>query len=86
MMAAGGKVACLLVGWRGYAAAALAGAMLAGDAAWTVQAWRFGAEIADIERDHAKARDGQAQATVTAVEAARSEERRRTAAVEKHRG
>jgi len=85
MMAAGEKVAGLLVGWRGYAAAALAGAMLAGGAAWTAQGWRYGAEIAYIERDHAKARDDQAQATVTAVEAARTEGRRRTAAVEKQR-
>lgn len=74
-----------LAGWKGYAVVALAGAILAGGGAWTVQGWRYGAAIADIERDHAKARDTQAQATVAAVEAARTEERRRTAAVEKQR-
>lgn len=74
-----------LAGWKGYAVAGLAGAMLVGGGAWAVQGWRYGAEIAGIERDHAKAWDDQAQATVSAVEAARTEERRRTAAVEKQR-
>lgn len=35
-----------LVGWRGYAAAALAGALVAGAAAWTVQGWRGEARLA----------------------------------------
>lgn len=74
-----------MMGRRGYAAAALAGALLAASGAWTAQGWRYGAKIADIERDHAQARDDQAQASLVAVEAARTEERRRTAAVENQR-
>lgn len=70
-----------LAGWRGYAAAAIAGAAVA----WTVQGWRYGAEIAELQRQQAEENDAQAQATVAAVEAARTEERRRTAAVEKAR-
>lgn len=85
MMAASKKLVSLMAGWRGYAAAAAAGALLVGGAAWTAQGWRYRAEIADIERDYAKARDDQAQATVVAIEAARTEERRRTHAVEKQR-
>ncbi|WP_279211774.1 DUF2514 family protein [Achromobacter mucicolens] len=85
MMAAGKKLVSLMADWRGYAAAAAAGALLVGGAAWTAQGWRYRAEIADIERDYAKARDDQAQATVVAIEAARTEERRRTQAVEKQR-
>lgn len=70
-----------LTGWSGYAATALIGAVLA----WTAQAWRYGAELADVQRQRAEDRDAQAQATVAAIEAARTEERRRTAAVEKAR-
>ncbi|WP_368639448.1 hypothetical protein ABRZ04_10435 [Castellaniella ginsengisoli] len=43
-----------LAGWKGYAAAALAGALVAGGAAWTVQGWRYGAQIAGMERDQAR--------------------------------
>lgn len=74
-----------LAGWKGYAAVALVAAGLASGAAWTAQGWRYRAEIAEIERDYAKARDDEAQVTIAAVEAARTEERRRTAAVEKQR-
>jgi hypothetical protein len=48
-----------LAGWKGYAAAALAGALVTGLAAWTVQGWRYDAEIAGMERDQARA-DAQA--------------------------
>ncbi len=41
-MAAGWKVGGLLVGWRGYAAAAIVGAGVA----WTVQGWRYGEQLA----------------------------------------
>ena len=85
MMDGSAKLVASLAGWKGVAVAALAGAMLVGSAAWTAQGWRYRAAIADIERDHAKAWDDQAQATVAAVEAVRTEERRRTAAVEKQR-
>ncbi|SIT00144.1 lysis system i-spanin subunit Rz [Achromobacter sp. MFA1 R4] len=40
-----------LTGWKGYAAAALAGALLAGCAAWTAQGWRYGAQIANMRAD-----------------------------------
>lgn len=42
MMKAGAKVAGLLVGWRGYAAAAILGAGVA----WIVQGWRYGEQLA----------------------------------------
>jgi len=74
-----------LIGWRGYAAAALAGAAIAGGSAWVVQGWRGEAELAAEVAARALDRDAQAQATIIAVEAARAEERRRTAAVEKAR-
>ncbi|WP_255595388.1 MULTISPECIES: Rz1 family lipoprotein [unclassified Achromobacter] len=51
MMAAGGKLVGILVDWRGYAAAALAGALAAGSAAWTAQGWRYGADIATMRSD-----------------------------------
>jgi len=68
----------LLTGWRGYAAAAVVAASLAGPTGWIAQGWRKDAQ-------HAQYLAAQAQATVAAVEAARIEERRRTAAVEKAR-
>ena len=42
-----------LSGWKGYAAAALAGALLVGVAAWTAQGWRYGAQIAGMRADQA---------------------------------
>ncbi|WP_368641786.1 DUF2514 family protein [Castellaniella ginsengisoli] len=59
-----------LAGWRGYAAAALVGALVAGPAAWTVQGWRYGAEIAGIQRDQAQ-QIADAQALARATEQAR---------------
>ncbi|WP_245191761.1 DUF2514 family protein [Achromobacter insuavis] len=76
------RAAGALAGWKGYVAAALAGAFAAGSATWTVQAWRYTAQLADVRAAHAQERDAQAQATVAAVEAVRNEERRRMAAVE----
>lgn len=81
MIAAGEKLLGVLTGWRGYVAAAFAGAAVT----WIAQGWRYGAEIAELQRQQAEENDAQAQATVAAVEAARTEERRRTAAVEKAR-
>ena len=75
------SIGAALMGWRGYAAAAIAGAAVA----WTVQGWRYGAEIAELQRQRAEENDAQAQATVAAVEAARTEGMRRMAAVEKAR-
>lgn len=59
-----------LAGWRGYAAAGAVGAVLAGGAAWTVQGWRHGAEIAGIQRDRAQ-QIADAQALARATEQAR---------------
>jgi hypothetical protein len=74
-----------LAGWKGYAAAAVVAAILVAACTWIIQGWRYTAQIATLEAGHAKAMDDLAQATVAAVEAARTEERRRTAAVEKAR-
>lgn len=55
-----------LAGWKGYAAAAVVAGVLAGGAAWTVQGWRYGAEIAGMERDQAQQiADAQALARAT---------------------
>jgi hypothetical protein len=55
-----------LAGWKGYAAAAAVAGVLAGGAAWTVQGWRYDAEIAGMERDQAQqAADAQALARAT---------------------
>ncbi|WP_447988432.1 lysis system i-spanin subunit Rz [Achromobacter spanius] len=40
-----------LIGWKGYAAALVAGAIVAGGAAWKAQSWRYGAEIAAMQAD-----------------------------------
>lgn len=74
-----------LIEWRGYAAAALTGALVAGGAAWTAQGWRGDAKLASTETAFARERETQAQATLVAVEAARTEERRRSAAMENAR-
>ena len=78
-------VSTALMGWRGYAAALAVGALIAGSGAWKAQSWRYGAEISDLKREYAEAREADSQATVTAIEAVRDEERRRVAAVEKAR-
>lgn len=81
MMAAGVKLAGRLVGARGYAAAVVV-ALAAGGAAWTAQAWRNTAQLAEVRADHAGEKAAQATATVAAIEAVRNEERRRMAAME----
>ena len=40
-----------LIGWKGYAAALVAGAIVGGGAAWKAQSWRYGAEIAAMQAD-----------------------------------
>ena len=52
MIAAGEKLLGALAGWRGYAAAAFAGAAVA----WIAQGWRYGAEIAELQRQQAEER------------------------------
>ena len=57
------KIAAGLVGWRGYAAAAVAGAVLVGGAAWTAQEWRYGAKVARMQADESgRVADAQRQA------------------------
>ncbi|MFY1852995.1 DUF2514 family protein [Achromobacter xylosoxidans] len=79
------RAAGLLAGWKGYAVAAFAGGLALGVAAWTAQAWRYAAQLADVRVAHAQEQDALAQATVAAIEAVRNEERRRMAAMEKAR-
>lgn len=40
------SVGSSLMGWRGYAAAALTGGLVLGAAAWTAQGWRYGEQLA----------------------------------------
>ncbi|WAI83185.1 MULTISPECIES: lysis system i-spanin subunit Rz [Achromobacter] len=40
-----------LIGWKGYAAALVVGAIVAGGAAWKAQSWRYGAEISAMKSD-----------------------------------
>ncbi len=52
-MSALARAARALAGWKGYAAIALAGALLAGGASWAVQGWRYGAQISSMRADEA---------------------------------
>ncbi|WP_205736959.1 lysis system i-spanin subunit Rz [Achromobacter spanius] len=57
------KLTGALMGWKGYAAALLVGAIVAGGAAWRVQGWRYGAEIAEMKADQsARIAESQRQA------------------------
>lgn len=64
--------------WRVIGAGVLAAALFA--AGWAANGWRKDAEIAGIEADRARERRDQALAQVKAVDDARIEEQRRTAA------
>ncbi|WP_278484141.1 hypothetical protein [Achromobacter insolitus] len=55
MMAAGVRLASALAGWRGYAAAALAGALLVGGTAWTARGWK--ADAAEAKAAAARAQE-----------------------------
>lgn len=58
-----GMSATLIGGWKGYAAAALAGGLILGGAAWTAQGWRKDVRIAEQQRDQAQqVADAQRQA------------------------
>lgn len=76
------KLTGALVGWKGYAAALVVGAIVAGGAAWKVQGWRHDSQLSDLRRESAEERADQALATVAAVNAALEEGKRRTAALE----
>ena len=57
------RIAAGLAGWRGYAAAAVAGAVLVGCAAGTAQEWRYGAKVARMQADESgRVADAQRQA------------------------
>nr|WP_314359024.1 DUF2514 family protein [uncultured Achromobacter sp.] len=83
-MSASSKWAAV-AGWKGYATAALASALVVGGAAWTVRGWKADAAEWKMASEHAQERDAQARAALVAVEEVRKEERRQTAAVEKAR-
>ncbi len=70
-----------LVSWKGYAAAALAGAVIVGASAWTVQGWRYGAQLSGIKSDWADERALQSQLYATEQEKVRTEEQRRFVAI-----
>lgn len=40
-----------MIGWKGYAAALVVGAIVAGGAAWKAQSWRYSAGIAAMQAD-----------------------------------
>lgn len=60
----------ILGGWYGYAAAFLAGALIAGSAAWTVQGWRMGSKLADCRADKATMIADSATASIAQIDAA----------------
>lgn len=74
-----------LAGWRGYAAAFLAGGLVLGAVGWAANGWRMGAQLADERTSHATVMEEHARAALVAVQAARDEERRRVAAIEEIR-
>ena len=43
------RILKVLAGWKGYAAALVVGAVVAGGAAWKAQSWRYGADIASMK-------------------------------------
>ncbi|MFY1862286.1 MULTISPECIES: lysis system i-spanin subunit Rz [Achromobacter] len=62
-MSALARAAGALVGWKGYAAAALAGGLALGAAAWTAQGWRYGDQLAGLRAARAdEVAEGQRQA------------------------
>lgn len=79
------RAADVLAGWRGYAVVALLVAGVVGGSAWTARGWLADASEAKAASDRDKERLAEAQAKMTAIEAAREEGRRRTAEVEKAR-
>lgn len=57
------RAAGALAGWKGYAAAALAGGLALGAAAWTTQGWRYGEQLASQRAARAdEVAEGQRQA------------------------
>ncbi|GAB1829229.1 lysis system i-spanin subunit Rz [Achromobacter xylosoxidans] len=57
------RAAGALAGWKGYAAAALAGGLALGAASWTTQGWRYGEQLASQRAARAdEVAEGQRQA------------------------
>lgn len=65
-MSALSKVASL-AGWKGYAAALVVGAIVAGAAAWTAQGWRKDVHIAELQRDQQQTRADTNAAVLDAI-------------------
>lgn len=63
--------------WRAAVALMLGACLFA--AGWTVNGWRLGGQIQQLQTAQAKEREGRAAALAAASEAARAEEQRRTA-------
>lgn len=62
-MSALARAAGALAGWKGYAAAALAGGLALGAAAWTAQGWRYSEQLAGLRAARAdEVAEGQRQA------------------------
>lgn len=74
-----------LLGWKGYVAAAGAGAILAGLAVGIGQGWRHDAAISTMVATHAQVMQGYADAAYQAQEMARQEEQRRITDMERIR-
>jgi len=66
-MSATGRLGQALAGWKGYAAAGLVAATLAGCAAWTAQGWRKDVHIADLLRDRQQVRADTNAAVLDAI-------------------
>lgn len=75
----------LITGWKGYVAAALIAAAVAGVSSWKVNGWRYEARLARAEATHSQMLEQIAEATVLSVQAARAEEQRLAIELEKQR-
>jgi len=75
----------MLMGWKGYVAAAGAGAIVAGLAVGIGQGWRHDAAISAMVATHAQVMQGYADAAYQAQEQARQEEQRRITEMERIR-
>ena len=75
----------MLMKWKGYVAAAGAGAIVAGLAVGIGQGWRHDAKISAMVATHAQVMQGYADAAYQAQEQARQEEQRRITEMERIR-
>lgn len=70
-----------VIPWKRYLVAFLLGAVLAAVAVWVIQGWRYGSQIAGIERDWALERDIQSRLYANEQDKVRAEEQRRFVAI-----